>query len=106
LTQALIKYILYSTLRDWPLTKTGDSKMNTTFVRILSGNLGDGWKDQLDAAYGYAAWLEQNKGVDTDVVEASGVSGGYFDDDGNETMDGDIWWNEWCGSEDAIEYAE
>lgn len=79
--------------------------MKTTFVRILAGNLGDGWKNQDEAAQAYADWIDREKGVRSEVqCRTCGVGGGTFDENGDETPDNGQWWEEFCSSEEAKKY--
>ncbi len=79
--------------------------MKKIYVRIMAGNMGDGWKNKLEAANGYAKWLEGKYGYAVEVSPHSGVGGGAWDEDGNEVDIGHHW-EKWCASSDAKKYSE
>ena len=73
---------------------------------VLDGNIGDCWDSyadedditgQTNAAMAFAEWVEENyPGVSVEVEKkCSGVGGGFWTEDGEETDDDDILWSEW-----------
>lgn len=80
----------------------------TVSVKILSGNMGDGWQDDKEAAAGYAAWIEANyPECEAEVVSASGHGGGVWDADGNDVATDPRYcdmWDKWCASEESKKY--
>jgi hypothetical protein len=75
---------------------------------VLSGNMGDGWRDQVEAANGFAKFLAENvrreypnAEIDIQVNRAMGVGGGIssdnFEIEDDLNMIYDKSWEVFCG---------
>lgn len=74
-------------------------------MRILSGNMGVGWADQKVAAIAYSEWvMEHNPGITAEVIYATGVGGGMWDEKGELPQEYEEMWRSWCESEEAKKY--
>lgn len=74
-------------------------------LRVLTGNLGDGWNDEVKAAHAFGRWVERVfPDIKCEVIVATGTGGGLYDDNGmlvdnNEYPD---FWRLWLDSDDSI----